>query len=79
MMLHDSHIYVVVLPVTNFAEWYPCDGLGWMEKVSCLAMCKGRNNMSAANDDRRVQKTESIRSVQKSNTMQPLGFPSSLK
>jgi len=52
-----------------------------MEKVSCLAMCKGRNNVSAANRDRRVQKTESTRfvGIQKSNTMQPLGIPSSMK
>lgn len=52
-----------------------------MEKVSCLAMCKGWNNVSAANGNRRVQKPEGTRftGIQKSNTMQPLGIPSSMK
>ena len=73
-MIQGSHVYIVVLPVTIFIEWLPCDRLGRMEKFQCLAMCKGWNNVSAMNDDGRVQKTKSTVSgtfgIQKSNTMQ---------
>ena len=75
MMIQGSHVFIVVLPVTIFVEWLPCNGLGRMEKFWCLAMCKGWNNVSATNDDGRVQKTKNTVSgtfgIQKYNTMQP--------
>ena len=82
-MIQGSHVYVVVLPVTIFVDWLPCDKLWRMEKFKCLTMCKGWNNVSAANDNGRVQKTKSTASgtigIQKFNTMQPLRFPSTVK
>ncbi len=82
LIIHNSHVYVVVLPITFFVEWQPCNGLRWMEKVRCLSMRKGWDNVSTADDHRRVQKAESTGStvgIQEPNAVEPLGCPPSLE